>query len=136
MTSRFPRFSVIARLAIIGVMLAVVTLATNAFAARHIGLSGSSPAKDSHVMTTLREIRLAFTGPVDVTKASVELVGADNKAVSLDTLRAVADSPRVAVAKLIGAVPSGTYTVKWKAVAADGANGSGSFDFMYMAPAK
>lgn len=83
-------------------------------------------------MTAVKEIRLTFTGPVDVAKAGVEMTGSDNKPVALDSLRAVVDSPRVAVAKILGTLPGGTYTVKWRAVAADGANGSGSFNWMYM----
>ena len=85
-------------------------------------------------MTPLKEIRLTFTGPINVATAGVELLTADNKPVALDSLRAVTDSPRVAVAKVPGQLLGGTYTVNWKAVAADGANGSGSFKFMYMPP--
>lgn len=87
-------------------------------------------------MTAPTEIRLTFTGTINVAKASVELVTADNKAVTLDSLRAVPDSARVAVAKITGALSTGTYTVRWKAVAADGAAGAGSFNFMYMSMAK
>jgi methionine-rich copper-binding protein CopC len=105
------------------------------FAARHIGLASSSPAKDSHLMKAPTEIRLTFTGRIDVTKASVELLTADSKPVALDSLRAVPDSVRVAVARIVAPLPGGTYTVRWKAIAADGAAGSGSFGFMYMAPA-
>lgn len=101
-------------------------------AAVHIGLASSVPAKDAHLMTAPTEIRLTFTGPVDVTKASVELQASDSKPVTLDSLRAVADSSRVAVAKITGALAGGTYTVNWTAVARDGAAGSGSFSFMYM----
>ena len=99
---------------------------------RHIGLASSVPAKDSHVTAPVREIRLTFTGRIDVTKAGVDLLTAEGKAVALDSLRAVLDSPRVAVARVPGSLAAGTYTVKWRAVAADGANGSGSFNFMYM----
>ena len=120
------------RLSLAG-LLGMFAVAT-AFApsAPHIGLASSSPAKDSHVMTPVKEIRLTFTGPVNVATASVELVAADAKPVTLDSLRAVVDSPRVAVARIPSTLAGGTYTVKWKAVAADGANGSGSFSFMYM----
>ena len=83
-------------------------------------------------MTPVREIRLTFTGPVNVATASVEMLTADSKPIALDSLRAVVDSPRVAVARVPGTLAGGTYTVKWNAVAADGAKGSGSFSFMYM----
>ena len=125
------------RRAVFGVSVgaaAVAALMPTAFAsiAPHISLASSSPTKDSHVMTPVKEIRLTFTGPVNVAAASVELTSADNKAVPLDSLRAVVDSPRVAVTRIPGTLAGGTYTVKWKAVADDGASGSGSFSFMYM----
>ena len=98
----------------------------------HIGLAGSTPTKDSHVTAAPSEIRLTFTGRVDVGKAGVELLTVNGQAIALDSLRAVLDSPKVAVAKVTGAMAGGTYTVRWRAVAADGANGNGSFNFMYM----
>lgn len=117
------------------VLLGSVALAPAAhLALPHISLVSSTPAKDSHIMTAPKEIRLTFSGPIHVAKASVEMVSADSKSVALDSLRAVVDSAHVAVAKIPAPLPGGTYTVRWKAVAADGAAGSGSFSFMYMAP--
>ena len=118
-----------------GVLLGSAALAPAAhLTLPHIRLVSSTPAKDSHLMTAPKEIRLTFSGPVDVDKASVEMISAANKPVTLDSLRAVVDSPTVAVVKIPGVLAGGTYTVKWKAIAADGAPGSGSFSFMYMAP--
>src|SRR5690348_6846061 len=70
----------------------------------HIGLASSSPAKDSHVTTAPSEIRLTFTGRIDVAKAGVDLVAADGKMIATDSLRAVVDSPKVAVAKVTGSM--------------------------------
>ena len=100
----------------------------------HIGLASSVPAKDAHLTAAPREIRLTFTGVINVATAGVELAAADGKHVTLDTLRAVPDSTKVAVAKITGTVTKGTYTVTWRAVAADGAKGTGTFNFMYMPP--
>lgn len=116
-------------------MLVVIPPAVGLSAVLHIGLRSSVPAKDAHLTTAPTEIRLTFTGIIDVSKASVELVAAENKPIALDSLRAVPDSNRVAVAKIVAPLPGGTYTVRWKAIAADGAAGSGAFNFMYMAPA-
>ncbi|MEP6831791.1 MAG: copper resistance CopC family protein [Gemmatimonas sp.] len=118
----------------------IAVIGTAAFmpssAVPHISLVSSTPAKDAHVMTAPREIRLTFSGNIDVTKASLELAAADGRTVTLDSLRAVVDSPKVAVAKITGKLVSGTYTAKWNAVAADGAKGSGDFSFMYMSMMK
>ena len=117
----------------LAVALVVALPITGARAARHIGLTSSVPAKDSHVMKQVKEVRLTFSGTIDVSKASVELIGADSARIAVEPLQAVTDSARVAVSKVVGSLQSGTYTVRWKAVAADGAAGSGSFTFMYMA---
>lgn len=117
-----------------GVLLAIPM--TNVGAVRHIRLVSSTPAKDAHVMTPVREIRLTFSGKIAVSTASVELLAADSTRVKLSALAAVSDSDRVAVAKVSQPLKNGTYTVQWKAVAADGAAGSGSFTFMYMAAKK
>ena len=112
--------------------LAPVGPVTQALAAVHINLSSSVPARDSHVTTPLREIRLRFSGTVDVTRAHVRLLGSDGRAVSLGALTAVADSSTVAVSRVSGALAAGNYTVEWDAVAADGAQGEGAFNFMHM----
>lgn len=118
----------------IGVLVAAlaVTPPVSPLHAVHIGLASSVPAKGAHLMTAPTEIRLTFTGTINVAKAGIELLGPDSAQVATDSLRAVADSVRVAVTKISGKLTGGTYTVKWKAVAADGAAGSGSFNFMYM----
>ena len=120
--------------ALVALVSPPATTAAPSVSAFHIGLRSSVPAKDSHVMTAPTEIRLTFTGLIDVAKAGIEFVDSANKAVATDSLRAVPDSVRVAVAKITGKMTGGTYTVRWKAVAADGAPGSGAFSFMYMAP--
>lgn len=98
----------------------------------HIGLASSSPAKDSHVMAAPSELRLTFTGRVDVAKAGVDLLTANGQTIALDSLRAVVDSPKVAVAKVAGAMAGGIYTVRWHATAADGAAGKGEYSFTFM----
>ena len=121
-------------LAAVAVLTATLMVAPAA-ARMHIGLASSSPAKDSHLMTAPTELRLTFTGRVDVANAGVELIAPDSRPVALDSLRAVPDSNRVAMARILGKLAGGTYTVRWHALAADGAEGRGSFQFMNMAPA-
>lgn len=129
---RLGRLAAIYVLALGAITLSVSPAVSTLGAAVHIGLASSVPAKDAHLMTAPTEIRLTFTGPIDVSKAGVELVTSDAKPVALDSLRAVTDSPRVAVARITGTMAGGNYTVKWNAVARDGARGVGSFAFMFM----
>ncbi len=130
-TRRLGRFAALSGFALGAIALTSPAISTLG-AAVHIGLASSVPAKDAHLMTAPTEIRLTFTGPIDVSKAGVELVTSDAKPVALDSLRAVTDSPRVAVARITGTMAGGNYTVKWNAVARDGAKGAGSFAFMFM----
>ena len=132
MSGRRAGFSVVAAVTVLVAVFGATSPLSAVGAAWHIGLASSVPAKDAHVMKAPSEIRLTFTGPVDVKKAGIELVDSASKSVATDSLRAVADSSRVAVAKITGRLVGGTYTVRWKAIAADGAAGSGSFSFMYM----
>lgn len=129
---RYGRVAALFTFAVVASALTRSVTPTAFAAAAHIGLASSMPAKDAHLMSTPTEIRLTFTGPIDVSKAGVELLAPDGKPVALEALRAVVDSPRVAVTKITGALAGGNYTVKWNAVAADGAKGTGSFGFMYM----
>ena len=132
-TRRFGRLAALSGFSLSAIVLTVSPPVVSTLGATaHIGLASSVPAKDAHLMTAPSEIRLTFTGPIDVAKAGVELVTSDAKAVALDSLRAVTDSPRVAVARITGTMAGGNYTVKWNAVARDGAKGTGSFGFMYM----
>lgn len=133
-TDRSRQSRLTGRLTLVGALAAlVIGLAGSAFAAAvHIGLASSVPAKGAHLMTAPTEIRLTFTEQVDVTKASVELLGPKAAPIALDSLRAVVDSNRVAVAKIAGKLTGGSYTVKWKAVSPDGEAASGSFGFMFM----
>lgn len=122
------RYSAFASVAVFVLALIVAPAAAHV----HIRLASSIPAKDAHLTTAPREIRLTFTGSVDVTKAQVELIGPNETKVALDPLRAVPDSSRIAVSKITEPLAGGTYTVRWQAIASDGAPGSGSFGFMYM----
>lgn len=127
------RFGAVSTIGLLALGLALAAQLSPLKAALHIGLASSVPAKGAHLMTAPKEIRLTFTDAVNVSKAGVELVAPGGATVATDTLRAVPDSARVAVAKINDKLTSsGTYTVKWKAVSADGAAGSGSFPFMYM----
>lgn len=117
----------------LGAVLVLALPLLGASAKRHIELIGSTPKEGGHVMSPVREIRLSFDGPIDVSKASVQLRAADRSLVPLGAMAAT-DSNHVAVAKVNGTLKSGNYTVQWKAVAEDGADGSGAFTFMYMAP--
>ncbi len=128
----------IASVAGAGLLLAALVVAlplSPLRALRHFGLASSAPAKGAHLMAAPAEIRLTFTASINPAKTGIDLLGPDKAPVAMDSVRAVVDSPQVAIAKITGKLAGGAYTVRWKAVAVDGESGAGSFTFMYMAPA-
>lgn len=122
----------------VGLFLAALVMAlplSPLRAVRHFGLASSAPAKRAHLMAAPAEIRLTFTASINPARTGIDLIGPDHAPVAMDSVRAVVDSPQVAIARITGKLAGGAHTVRWKAVAADGESGAGSFTFMYMAPA-
>ena len=95
----------------------------------HGALQRAVPAQNARVATVPRELRLTFTEPVILTFAAVELLGPSNRPVALGPLALAADSSRVLVAPVTGALEAGTYTVNWRVAGADGHPVRGSYRF-------
>lgn len=95
----------------------------------HGALKSSVPAKGAHLTAAPRELRLTFTEAPELTFTRVELIGPDGRPVTLDTIRAVADSARAIVAPIAGPLIAGGYTVRWQIAGADGHPVRGSFAF-------
>ncbi len=130
------RFGSVSRSSALVAVLAMTPPVSPFRAVLHLSLAYSVPAEDSHQTTAPAEIRLAFTGPVDVSRVEIELLGPDKRPVALKPPRAVDRYPHLAVAAIpVKLMPGGNYTVRWRAVAADGDPASGYFRFMYMPPA-
>lgn len=83
----------------------------------------------------LSTIRLTFTQAVDGRYAAVSLLDASGQEISIGTLAPVGNSPSKEYT-LTFAQPlvAGAFTVKWKAVSADGHAVTGSFDFVVDVP--
>ncbi|MEO6447006.1 MAG: copper resistance protein CopC [Gemmatimonadaceae bacterium] len=98
-------------------LLAVIT---PALAVAHGELKSSRPAAGSRLTVAPREIRLEFNEPPELAFTSAVLLGPDGTAVALDSLRPSADSPRVVVAAIRGALSAGQYAIMWTMGGADG----------------
>ncbi|MGI9075839.1 MAG: copper resistance CopC family protein, partial [Gemmatimonadaceae bacterium] len=113
----------------VAVLAALLAFVTPGLALAHGALKSSVPAKGAHLATAPRELRLTFTEAPELTFTRMELIGPDGKPVSLDDLRAVADSPRVIVARIASALTAGAYTVRWQIAGKDGHPVRGRFVF-------
>ena len=109
------------------VLGSLLTLARDGHA--HGALQRAVPAQNARVATIPRELRLTFTEPVIPGFAAIELLGPSNRPVSLGPLTLAADSARVLIAPVTGALEAGTYTVKWRVAGADGHPVRGSYRF-------
>ena len=85
----------------------------------HFALSKSTPTADSSVDSPT-EIRLWFTEAPEAKMTSIRLIGADGEPIhTADVTQDEADERSFGVA-IEHALSSGTYTVAWRAIVADG----------------
>jgi putative copper export protein/methionine-rich copper-binding protein CopC len=78
------------------------------------------PAKGAHLAAAPREIRLTFTEAPELPATRIELIGPDGKPLPLAALHAVADSAQVIVARIMGPLGAGAYSVRWQIAGKDG----------------
>jgi putative copper export protein/methionine-rich copper-binding protein CopC len=110
--------------------LLLLALAVPELAFAHGALRRAQPAKGAHLGTVPREIRLAFNENVELAVARIQLIGPDSAEIRLGTLALAADSPRVLVAAIGGALQAGEYTVAWQIAGADGHPVRGRYSFV------
>lgn len=110
--------------------LFLLALALPELALAHGVLQHAQPASGAHLGTAPREIRLRFNENVELAVARIQLMGPDSAAIRLGTLALAADSPRVLVAPIGGALQPGEYTVAWQIAGADGHPVRGRYSFV------
>ena len=115
------------------VLTAGLALAAPGAAVAHDELASSSPASGATVASALTRVSLRFEeAPAEVGRGStvLQVTASDGTHHETTCARIVDDSVRAGVA--LGR--SGTYTVTWRVVSADGHPVSGAYDFTYRAP--
>ena len=96
-------------------------------AAAHVTLLSAEPATQSRLETAPREIRLRFNQPVTVTSSAVAVLAPDGT--MLSGTAATEDDGYVVVAPVSRLVRGEGYTVRWRAIGADGHSPAGVFTF-------
>ncbi len=112
------------------VALFLLALAVPELALAHGALRRAQPASGAHLGTAPREIRLSFNENVELAVARIQLIGPDSAEIRLGTLALAADSPRVIVAPVGGALQAGEYIVAWQIAGADGHPVRGRYSFV------
>lgn len=95
----------------------------------HAQLASSSPAAGTVLETSPSEIRLIFSEPPQPGYSSLDLLDGEGRALLLN-VGAVDPADPYAIVAPVDGLPSGAYTVNWRAVsAADGHQTSGFLNF-------
>jgi copper transport protein len=108
---------------------ALLTLLLSARGWSHTHLRSSSPAAGARLAEIPGELRLTFSESVAAALSRIELQGPDGRVVALSSPVQVADSPRVLVVKIEGALVAGEYQVVWQTAGGDGHPVRGRFQF-------
>ena len=115
------------------VAAAAAALALPAVAAAHATVSGVTPEAQSSVDAPPGQIVLRFDQSVTAVGDAIRVLAADGSIVSAPAVSA--DGGREIRAALTGELPRGPYTVRWRALSADGHVVSGVFTFGVGVPA-
>jgi copper transport protein len=105
---------------------ALLALALPAAASAHATLTKTEPAYGKRVERSPALVRLYFDESVDVLPNAIRVYSANGRLLSGRTL---ASSDKRVVAVPVSRLPRGGYTVRWRAVSADGHVVSGVFTF-------
>jgi methionine-rich copper-binding protein CopC len=96
----------------------------------HLALLRSSPAKDSTVAASPKEIRLWFSQSPELAATQVKVTDAAEGAVKLGKLqRGSKTDEALVIAPLMGTLGAGRYTVSWRTMSRDGHVVKGDFAF-------
>ena len=94
----------------------------------HAELVSAVPAAEATVSAPLpTELRLTFSEPIELAFTKVSVKGSDGQALALGALALDAADAKTLIVPLAAALPAGSVTVEWTAVAADGHKSKGSY---------
>jgi copper transport protein len=106
---------------VLGVLatLAALALGGAGSAAAHPTLLFTEPAADTAVSDAPQVITLMFNEPVSIGPDAIAVLDKDGRAVPISSAT-TARQGQVVTARLAAALPSGSYTVRWRATGTDG----------------
>ncbi|MBK5142861.1 copper homeostasis periplasmic binding protein CopC [Budviciaceae bacterium BWR-B9] len=99
----------------------------------HAHLKQQTPAAESTLTTSPKEISLTYSEGVEVKFSKIELLGPNDKVIPTDELLLDTTNSSRLIAPLKVSLSTGQYTVNWHVVSVDGHNTKGSFKFVVKA---
>ncbi|MCD1127609.1 copper homeostasis periplasmic binding protein CopC [Jinshanibacter sp. LJY008] len=96
----------------------------------HAHLKQQTPAAESVLTTSPKEVSLKYSESIEVKFSKIELLDSNNQMMPVDNLFLdTTDSTRL-IAPLKTPLPAGQYTVNWHVVSVDGHRTKGKYQFM------
>jgi copper transport protein len=115
------------RVALFIAVFAVVGCAGSATADAHVEVKSTSPAKGSTASTSIRAVKVTFTGPI--LRGTLRVTGPRGRVVSIGSGgRDPGNVNRLRV-RLTRSLAAGRYRATWTVTSADGHGEGGSFRF-------
>jgi copper resistance protein C len=121
----------VARIAVLGVVLAFIAMAGPAVAWAHASRIATDPPQNAALSTGPRQVSATFNEALQTTFAAMNVVGPDGNLWSTGEPRVQGAVVSVDVMPL---GPVGTYTVNYRVTSADGHVVSGSWQFRLTVP--
>jgi methionine-rich copper-binding protein CopC len=118
--------------AAIALALALVAIAGGGEALAHVHVESTTPASGGKARTTIKTVRVLFSGPVR--SGTLKVYRSNGSKVSSGSGGRDPRNIKRVVASLHGHLKAGRYTAKWTVVAADGHHQHGSFKFRLKRP--
>ncbi len=111
-------------------LIAAAMLAPISRAHAHPKLLNATPTVNGHVASAPTMLSLTFNEAITAPLSSVTVFDAAQRAVTLEKAQSDAKDAATLVAKVIGEMPPGRYTVRWQAAGKDGHPMKGEFTFV------
>lgn len=116
--------------AAVGLALSVLVVVAAGTAVGHSQLVSSSPGAGQVVATSLAQIRLVFSEPIEGRYTSLDLLDGAGKQLLGGVGSVDPADPNALIVQVVDPLPSGVYSINWRAVsAADGHSTNGFLSF-------
>lgn len=122
-------------IALLGATLALSSATEAPSAERHFELRRSAPAADTVLPSSPDRIQLWFSQEPNPTGARIGLADAAGEAIEIGAAALVPDTATSLRAELLEPLTAGSYTISWRAMAADGHVVTGEIPFSVAADA-
>jgi len=116
------------RIRVVSTLALALALVLAAAVFGHILVEKTDPADGASLTATPRTLRVWFNRPPDVAESELELIGPEGE-LRLEGLHSMGENDLMV--RVVGRVPDGEYTAKWKSQGDDGHSREGEWKFSF-----